>query len=42
MLQLIIIIVTLKKATLWFTNEQPKYNVDFWDIVDEWLVIGFE
>ncbi|WP_157418639.1 SMI1/KNR4 family protein [Bacillus cereus] len=32
----------IEKATLWFTNEQPKYNVDFWDIVDEWLVIGFE
>lgn len=30
------------KATLWFTNEQPKYNVNFWDIVDEWIVIGFE
>ncbi|MGD6842178.1 SMI1/KNR4 family protein [Bacillus infantis] len=29
-------------ATLWFTDDQPKYNVNFWDIVDEWLVIGFE
>ncbi|MEH6980057.1 SMI1/KNR4 family protein, partial [Bacillus pseudomycoides] len=27
---------------LWFTNDQPKYNVDFWDVVDEWIVIGFE
>jgi len=30
------------KATLWFANNQPKYNVDFWDVVDEWIVIGFE
>lgn|SRR5699024_329360 len=29
-------------ATLWFTDEEPKYNVNFWDIVDEWLVLGFE
>ena len=29
-------------ATLWFTNDQPNYNVNFWDIVDEWLVVGFE
>lgn len=30
------------KATLWFTNNQPEYNVNFWDVVDEWIVIGFE
>ncbi|URZ08858.1 SMI1/KNR4 family protein [Clostridium felsineum] len=29
-------------ATLWFSNSQPRYNIDFWDIVDEWIVIGFE
>lgn len=29
-------------ATLWFSDEQPKYNVNFWDIVDEWIVLGFE
>lgn len=29
-------------ATLWFTNKQPRYNVDFWDVVDEWIVIGFQ
>ncbi|WBW97143.1 SMI1/KNR4 family protein [Oceanirhabdus sp. W0125-5] len=29
-------------ATLWFSNNQPKYNINFWDIVDEWIVIGFE
>lgn len=29
-------------ATLWFTNDQPEYNVDFWDIIDEWIVIGLQ
>lgn len=29
-------------ATLWFSNDQPEYNVKFWDIVDEWMVIGFQ
>jgi len=31
---------TDNRATLWFTNDQPEYNVDFWDIVDEWILIG--
>ncbi|MCM3541674.1 MULTISPECIES: SMI1/KNR4 family protein [Priestia] len=29
-------------ATLWFTNDQPEYSVDFWDIVDEWILIGLQ
>jgi len=29
-------------ATLWFTNDQPDYDVSFWDIVDEWIVIGMQ
>ncbi|KZE12665.1 MULTISPECIES: hypothetical protein [Priestia] len=29
-------------ATIWFTNDQPDYGVNFWDVTDEWLVIGFE
>lgn len=29
-------------ATLWFTNDKPEYNVDFWDIVDEWIVMGLQ
>ncbi|EIT83734.1 hypothetical protein A374_18980 [Fictibacillus macauensis ZFHKF-1] len=29
-------------AILWWTYKQPIYNVNFWDIVDEWTVIGFE
>ncbi|KGR82251.1 hypothetical protein [Lysinibacillus odysseyi] len=29
-------------ATLWWTNKEPRYNINFWDVVDEWIVIGFE
>lgn len=29
-------------ATLWSAKEQPDYNINFWDVVDEWIVIGFE
>ncbi|BAU27219.1 hypothetical protein DFP93_11391 [Aneurinibacillus soli] len=29
-------------ATFWSAKRQPKYNVNFWNYVDEWIVIGFE
>ncbi|OAB35021.1 superoxide dismutase [Paenibacillus glacialis] len=29
-------------ATFWSAKTQPKYNINFWDHVDEWIVIGFE
>ncbi|HDR8180951.1 TPA: SMI1/KNR4 family protein [Bacillus thuringiensis] len=29
-------------ATFWSAKSQPKYNVHFWNFVDEWIVIGFE
>lgn len=29
-------------ATIWFTDQFPEYNVDFWAIVDEWITIGFQ
>ena len=29
-------------ATLWFTNDKPEYNVNFWDIIDGWIVIGLQ
>jgi hypothetical protein len=29
-------------ATLWSAKDQPEYNINFWDYVDEWIVIGFE
>lgn len=29
-------------ATLWSSKEEPEYNLNFWDVVDEWMVIGFE
>ncbi|TKI53425.1 SMI1/KNR4 family protein [Lysinibacillus mangiferihumi] len=31
-----------ENAVLWWTDEEPRYNINFWDIVDEWIVIGFE
>lgn len=27
---------------LWFLKEESEYNLNFWDVVDEWMVIGFE
>lgn len=30
------------KATLWFDDMEPEYDIDFWDFADEWLRIGFE
>lgn len=30
----------LESATLWFSDDQPEYHVNFWDIVDEWTTIG--
>lgn len=29
-------------SVIWWVNKQPKYNVNFWDVVDEWIVIGFQ
>ncbi|MCM1179625.1 MAG: hypothetical protein NC347_05160 [Clostridium sp.] len=29
-------------ATLWYTTKLPHYHIPFWDIVDEWMVIGFQ
>ena len=29
-------------ATFWSAKRQPKYNINFWNYVDEWIVIGFE
>ncbi|MFE4201754.1 SMI1/KNR4 family protein [Aneurinibacillus aneurinilyticus] len=29
-------------ATLWSAKDQPEYNLNFWDITDEWIVVGFE
>lgn len=29
-------------ATYWSAKKQPKYNISFWDYVDEWIVIGLE
>lgn len=29
-------------VTLWSAKDLPEYNINFWDMVDEWIVIGFE
>ena len=29
-------------ATLWWTNKEPRYNMNFWDIVDEWIVVDLK
>lgn len=30
------------KAILWSSREVPNYNLNFWDYVDSWMLIGFE
>ena len=42
MLQWICLIADSCKATLWFSNRQPEYDINFWDIVDEWIVLGMQ
>ena len=32
----------INEAVVWFSGDQPEYNVNFWDVVDEWIVIGLE
>ncbi|MEC1180064.1 SMI1/KNR4 family protein [Metasolibacillus meyeri] len=29
-------------ATFWSAKLKPKYNINFWSYVDEWIVMGFE
>lgn len=29
-------------AVLWSSKEETEYSLNFWDVVDEWMVIGFE
>ncbi|WP_458415042.1 SMI1/KNR4 family protein [Schinkia sp. CFF1] len=29
-------------ATFWSAKIRPKYNINFWSYIDEWIVIGFE
>jgi hypothetical protein len=30
-----------QSATLWWSDDAPRYDIDFWDLVDDWTVIGF-
>lgn len=34
--------ISNKKSTVWFANDIPDYDVNFWDVVDEWILIGLE
>lgn len=29
-------------ATVWFSNSKPIYNKNMWDILDEWIIMGFD
>lgn len=30
-----------ENSTVWFANRAPSYNVNMWDILDEWIIMGF-
>lgn len=30
-----------ENSVVWFSRKKPMYNKNFWDIVDEWIVMGF-
>lgn len=32
----------IENAVVWFSDDQPEYHVNFWDVVDEWILIGIE
>lgn len=30
------------KPAVWFADEQPEYDVVFWDVVDTWILMGLD
>lgn len=30
------------QAVLWYAHEEPEYELNFWEVVDEWTVLGIE
>lgn len=38
----IVIDYTNGNAAYWSAKNPPRYNINFWKYVDEWIVIGFE
>jgi hypothetical protein len=30
------------KGVLWWAKKPPRYGIRFWDVIDEWTVIGFQ
>lgn len=33
---------TAEEAILWYSQEEPEYHLNFWEVVDEWTVLGIE
>lgn len=33
---------TAEEAVLWYSQEEPEYQLPFWEVVDEWTVLGIE
>ena len=31
-----------ENSTIWFSDEEPMYNKNFWNFTDQWIRIGFE
>lgn len=29
-------------AVIWYDDCEPDYSINFWDVVDEWIIIGFQ
>lgn len=38
----VVVDVTDGQAALWWKDDPPDYGINFWDVIDEWTVIGFE
>ena len=32
----------INNSILWSAKDEPDYELNFWDVVDEWMVIGFQ
>lgn len=32
----------IDRSILWSAKDEPEYDLNFWDVVDEWTVIGFQ
>lgn len=32
----------IDRSILWSAKDEPEYDLNFWDVIDEWTVIGFQ